>query len=198
MQPHTFTDMKSYIFRLLGISLVTLAFASQASAIPYSVTPLSATVATGTDNNQPSIAEIEAASGFSPLTIAYKAEVGISGDAGTYASSYSTTFSGTPSNPSAADIIYGGIGPVISMDPLFLLVKDGNHAPYWYLFDISSWNGTDTLSLSGFWPDQGCISNIVIYTGNQTTVPETATTMILLGAGLLGLLLVKRTTLRVA
>lgn len=185
--------MKRNLLKFLSLAIASLAFAAQAGAVPYVITPGTATVATGPNNSQPSIAQIQTATGVSPLTIAYKKEAGSGSDSGTYASSYSTTFTNTPSDPSDAEIVYGS-GAVLSLDPLFLLVKDGNHAPYWYLFNISNWNGTDTIKLTGFWPNGGAISNIVIYAGNSTSVPDGATTLALLGIGLLGLLAARRAT----
>jgi hypothetical protein len=43
------------------------------------------------------------------------------------------------------------------------LVKGGEQDPSWYLFDISSWDGMATISLSGFWPGKGSISHISIF-----------------------------------
>jgi hypothetical protein len=66
----------------------------------------------------------------------------------------------------------------------YLYVKDGNHTPYAYLFNLGSWNGTETINGSGFWTGQGSISHVDIYA--TRAVPEPAS-LILLGAGLAGL-----------
>ena len=70
---------------------------------------------------------------------------------------------------------------------VYLFVKDGANFPAWYLFDLTAlgWNGTDTLDLSGFWPDNGEISHVSLYDGIVTT-PEPAT-LSLFAFGLLGL-----------
>jgi len=116
-------------------------------------------------------------------TEVYKQNVG-GAESGSLAGSYNTAFFATPSDPSGATISYNIGSPIIG-DPKFLLVKDGNHSPGWYLFRLIAWNGTEELVLSGFWPDQGAISHVTLY-GGKTQVPE-PTTLLLLGLGLVGL-----------
>ena len=107
---------------------------------------------------------------------------------------YNTEYLDSP-DPSNADITYTGDSgdPSISCPECFLLVKDGNNDPRWYIFDLTSlaglvdWNGTDTLELRDFWfPGGGSISHIALYSG-ANPIPE-PTTMALLGAGLAGLI----------
>jgi hypothetical protein len=106
----------------------------------------------------------------------YKANVG-GGEEGAYASSYDTAFDNTPSDPSDAKISYVG-GVPIECAECYLLVKDGNHQPAQYVFQITGWNGMDAIYLKGFWPRGGAISHVAIY-----CVPEPATGL-LLAAGL--------------
>jgi hypothetical protein len=130
---------------------------------------------------------------FNRLDFLYKADVGKEASpatvySGPYAGSYLTFFSNEPLDPQDAVIDYIG-GPFINspspFSPLYLIVKDGNMEPAWYLFDIREWNGTDDLVLNGFWPEQGAISHVEIY-GSSVPTPEPAT-MLLFGAGLAGL-----------
>ena len=118
----------------------------------------------------------------------YKDDVG-AGESGTLASSYQTILAlEPPTNTPAGDmatISYAGgdiVGPTA-----FLLVKDGNHDPAWYLFNLTdnSWDGMETLNLEQFWPNGGNISHVSLF-GTQVQVPEPAT-IFLLAASLLGL-----------
>lgn len=105
---------------------------------------------------------------YSPLVEMYKSEPG-GAESGSAAPFYTTTFSNTPSDPS--DALIDQVGSMSLTGAQYLLVKDGSQTPAWYFFNISTWNGTDDMSLSGFWPDQGSISHISIFNGNLTTIP---------------------------
>jgi hypothetical protein len=106
------------------------------------------------------------------------------------AGSYETTFSNTPSDPSAAEIVWTG-GSFLT-GQMYLFVKDGNNYPAWYLFDLTAleWDGRETLELSGFWPGRGAISHVSFF-GGVSSVPEPAT-LSLLGLGLFGLAAIRR------
>jgi hypothetical protein len=119
--------------------------------------------------------------GVTGLTLRYKSDVG-EGDSGPLAASYETVFSNTPSDPSDFTITYVG-GVNVVCPECILVVKDGNQTPAQYFFDLGTWNGTDSISGTGFWPAQGAISHVAIFSRN---VPEPAS-LLLLGAGLLGI-----------
>ena len=110
------------------------------------------------------------------------------------AGSYTTTFS----NDNADFLTTYDGGPVI--DPTYLVVKDGNHDPVWYLFNISLWDGIMDLSGTGFWPRGGEISHVSIYGSvgvPATATPEPATLLVWAGlAAISGLAVRRRRLLR--
>lgn len=178
--------MKAPVKLLASTALAAFAFASMAHAL--SITPETLALATG---NQTSQAQIDAA--IAPYvgasTLLYKQDQGGS-ESGSFASSYETVFANTPGEPSDATVTYVG-GPVIS-PPSYLLVKDGNHDPSWYLFNLSGlgWNGMVPLEITGFWPNGGAISHVSIYGGSSSDipgVPDGGLTMSMVGLALCGL-----------
>lgn len=156
------------------------------------LTPASATWQGSVPGN-PNANDIEDITGTSAqLTLAYKSDVG-SSDSGSLAGSYDTTYNNTPTDPEEAAITFNGTGAAISGSPLYLLVKDGNQDPIWYIFDISGWNGVETINLEGFWPNQGAISHVGIYTtGESRQVPDGGSSMALLGLALTSVGLLRR------
>jgi hypothetical protein len=128
----------------------------------------------------------------------YKQNVGENADTGPAAPYYETTFSNSESDPSDALIEWVG-GLLIDPNATkYLLVKDGNQDPAWYLFDISDWNGTEDIVLQGFWPDQGAISHVAIYGDNGdgpdlvAEIPEPASAVFWLTVGTAGLFATRR------
>lgn len=180
--------MKNTIKVLLGLTLSIIG--SQAQALL--LTGLSETDCnndatcyygpSGPPASQPSISEIEALVGVTGLFEIYKQDVG-GAESGSFAGSYDTTFSNSATDPEDGLIDYIG-GDSIICPECFLLVKDGASDPNWYIFDISSWNGTDDIVLQDFWVGQGAISNVAIF-GNSANVPEPGI-LALLAVGLLG------------
>lgn len=110
-------------------------------------------------------------------------------DSGGYADDYDTVFSNTATDPADASITWTGPGVIFCGD-CYVLIKDGNQDPSWYLFELASWDGQMTIDLTGFWPNQGAISHVSIM-GRPAVIPVPAAVW-LFGSGLLGLVGVAR------
>lgn len=145
---------------------------------------------TTNDNSEPDGNAVKALVGSSvDLTLLYKDNVGGT-EEGPFAGSYETTFSNTELDPMDALIEYIS-GASISCPECYLTVKDGKQTPALYAFDLSSWDGMESIQMSGFWPNQGAISNVAIWGAEASPVPEPST-IVLLGSGLLGLAFFRR------
>jgi hypothetical protein len=170
-------------------ALLALAMSTEARAL--SITPATYNIMEFDETSESKIlAEIN--SDYPGVVLAYKQNVGGS-EEGPFASSYSTTFANSSSQPEDATISYVS-GAFISNAEKYLLVKDGNHDPTGYLFDLSAlkWNGTETLSITGFWPGGGSISHVSILTRGSAQVPDGGATLMLLGIGLMSVLTIRR------
>lgn len=147
-----------------------LALASSVEAAILALSPALA-CEEGDDPVNPNATDIAGIVGVPSLIELYKQDVDEALDEGPFAGSYKTEFFNDPDDPEDATITYVG-GPVA--DAQYLLVKDGDNDPSWYIFclDDFGWNGTDTIELTGFWPDQGAISHVALYGASDTAVPE--------------------------
>lgn len=169
------------------------------SASALDIDPSDATF-TSNETGNLSAADVEDITGCDNLTELYKSDANDDGsgtDSGPFADSYNTTFSNDADDPEDADIVHVNGEPSIPPqdDCLWLLVKDGSQSPAQYLIDLSAlgWNGTESLNLTGFWPQQGAISHIAIYgTVNGNGVPDGGLTIVLLGAAISAIGLVSR------
>jgi len=170
---------------LTGTAILCLAACHVASALV--ITPDSLPQWTGPETSQKDINAVIAPI-IGAATQVYKQDVGAGSDSGSLAGSYTTTFSNSASDPTDALIRYVS-GSIV--DPVaWLLVKDGNHSPGWYLFNLTTlgWNGIEDLKLTGFWPNQGAISHVTMYGGGGILgVPDGGATLGLLSLALLGL-----------
>lgn len=155
--------MKS-VYRNAAALFLSVLFTTSACASILVITPTSTPRWQGTTPKNPKAEDIPGITGFAGTVIElYKQDVGGS-ESGAAAPYYTTTFSNTPSDPSDSDIVWNG---PLAMLAKFMLVKNGNHDPVWYVFDLSSaglnWNGTDKIELRGFWPAGGAISHVSFF-----------------------------------
>ena len=109
----------------------------------------------------------------------YKDNVG-GGESGNFSDDYTTSYSPDEDDPSGFTISLDDDGTAMTT-ARYLLVKDGNQEPSYYLFDLAGWDGSEDIDGSGFWPTQGAISHVSIYGG---AIPEPTTIVSLIGLGL--------------
>ena len=186
------------LMTVLCAALLVMGFATSASAIPVNITLATPTVAVGEDTSVPAIEAI-----ILPLMVGatelYRVTPGIPNtEEFALAGSYDASYLPTPAEKENAVITY--VSGAILGSPAYLLAKDGNandtdpatHA--WYLYNLTAlgWTGTEVITITGLWPNQGSFSHISMY-GNSTgiTVSEPLT-LLHLGFGLVGLAGVRR------
>lgn len=149
------------------------------------------------------------------LSLLYKSEADGGADSGSFAGSYNTTYGPGDGAATISHVIGQAIitFPSPTLNEVWLVIKDGKHTPYVYAIDFdqqlndadpkTTWNGTEQILLSGFWPDDGAISHIALFggldpsrptsTGGEGGVPEPATLAIWgLGLGIAGLVRLRR------
>ena len=176
----------------VGLSAVSM----QAQAL--SITPGSTPVFTTTQTSALSAAQVQSLVGYAGLlSLIYKRNVDNNPvEEGAAAPYYSTVFDLSPTDPSKATLTWDGGTHFIACPACYLVVKDGNQNPAQYVFNLGNWNGQETIELTGFWPAQGAISHVAIYSSaTLAPVPEAETyAMLLAGLGLVGFAVRRRRT----
>jgi hypothetical protein len=195
-------DFMKTISKVMLVSAATTLFAGASYAADITITPGACnenvncwTVPGGNPVPNPDADFVENLVGTTTqLTSVYKQDFNDStigspdDESGSFKDSYNTTFSAT-SDPSGATIEYDGApDPSILCPECYLVIKNGNQDPSSYVFALGSWNGTDSLVMSDFWPANGAISHVEIMAGE---VPLPAAVW-LFGSGLVALAGIKR------
>jgi hypothetical protein len=149
---------------LAGVLLALLSFQSHALLVSPSDCNTTFTCITSTSTSAFDASDVASLFGVADnLDLYFKIDIDSGGETGLFAGSY-TASSILPSGDESGLSINYDSGPVISCPDCYLVVKDGNHSPSQYLFDISEWGGLDVLSLSGFWEGVGgSISHVAIF-----------------------------------
>lgn len=184
--------MQKMTHTLFAAMLVIAALAVNAGAAVVTLAPgdeITNGTIEGTGNFNPKADDVEGWLNLDfDLTSCYKDES--DGEEGNLAGSYSTDIDFN-SDPSGGTISWDGGDKVDGI--AYLIVKNGNHAPYWYVFDISvpgEWDGMMDIELSGFWPQGGAISHVEIVCGPSHEIPTPAA--LPAGLALLGLAAMRR------
>lgn len=169
--------------------MAALCMASSASALVIDPAQCGITLScdSGSENgNSEIIAAVEAL--YPGISEVYKDNVG-GGEEFSFADSYTTEYFNSPSDPEDATITWDG-PDTIDCNECWLLVKDGNQDPGWYLIDLTGWDGQETLELQDFWPAQGAISHVSLFV---RPIPVPAAVWMFASA-LLGLTVMRRRT----
>jgi hypothetical protein len=108
------------------------------------------------------------------------------------AGSYETTFLPDVIQKKDAVITYDGAPDPIIGPTAYLLAKDGKQGG-WFFYDLTAlgWTGTEQITLTGLFPNQGSFSHISIYGTPDTSVPIPGA-LLLLAPGLAGLVAMRR------
>jgi len=160
---------------LVGVLSAVFALVMAAAAQALTVTPADADF-TSDSNSGPGTDALLAEAGLTSDDLLYKDDGPGGGEGGSFAGSYETAYFNEPDDPQDATITNTG-DPTISCPECWLLVKDGNATPAQYLINIDGWDGVEDLVLEGFWPEQGAISHVAIYSSPGETVDTTDVTI---------------------
>lgn len=137
-------SLKSLFSGALGAGFAFIALGT-ASITPAHALVLSASDAICTsDASGGNDTDFLAGCGLTGLSLYYKSNNG-GVEEGSLTGSYTTTFVAAPG--SSATISYDSPNTAIVCPDCYLIAKDGRSTPNWFLFDIGTWNGVDTITI---------------------------------------------------
>lgn len=185
-----------HTFAAASVLALAMGMPAETAEATIMLTPGGATATCNDSANLGTLDSINTCFGtsYTDLDFGYKQNVGDASDTGFYADFYTTVFSNDPLDPADALITWDG-PDFFDCPTCILIVKDGNQTPAQYLFDLGSWDGQESIQMTGFWPNQGAISHVEIWSGGSSNgggggstgngVPEPGI-LALVGIGLLG------------
>jgi hypothetical protein len=195
-----FADANKTLWSGAAVAAV-LMIAGGAPATSHALVLTAANAICTSDSNGGNDTVFLTACGVTNLDLLYKANRGGS-EEGSFAGDYSTAFA----PPTTALITWDGFGAdIINCPTCFLVAKDGNSTPNWFLFNLGSWDGEEEISIGTLFyktnPNGNQIvqdfSHVSIWSGvgggggGEVEIPEPGV-LFLMGAGLLGLGLARR------
>ena len=198
------SNMKTSFFkRIASASLVAALLSLSSVAHAISLTPTPGTFVLAGNETSEGVIQNKITVYFNSLGLSldqlYKAtQAAGTPDVGDFAGSYSTAFSNGATDQFAhAYITHDDGTPAINSSSVYAFIRDGNYVNYnWYLFDITGWDGLEAINFDGFFSTSSTtsknISHVAIYGNRSTSVPDSGTTAVLLGLGLVGMSFVSR------
>jgi hypothetical protein len=197
MNPRMIGTIGAVLFLIIAVlGMAPVASATTINALDYQfATPDNITWWAGNDNSNAVIMSIVGGIMGSSYSEFYRAI-----NDGSEQYSLASSYQATQTDVHDWIISYEG-GAYINPPPVYILVKDGNGEPNWYLFK-TLWNGTDPLVFQNFFLDDpntpgqqgGGISHISIFGADtiaQTPEPQTLL-LFATGLGMIGLTALRR------
>ena len=137
--------LPSLLRGVLGTAAIAFSTMSLVSTSAHADIVLAAANATCTsDANGGNDTVFLSGCGLSGLTNYYKSDRDTGAESGSFSGNYTTAFTLTPG--ASATISWDGPSSITCPD-CYLIAKDGNSTPNWFLFDLSTWDGQETIKI---------------------------------------------------
>ena len=160
--------MKTYSSVMIALAAMLAAHAAHATLVLNVADKVGAIPQPPGNINPERISDAVGVAEASVGSMLYKDNRGGS-EEGSFSASYATTFQ----NGGVGTTVITWGGPGVIGSPTYLVLKPGNLDSY--VWDISGWNGTDTIEIPYPWsPNVNAVSHVEIY-GTLAVVPEPST-----------------------